>query len=156
MRMFRLRAIRPVFRCVLTAGALAWLLVACASPAAEEAEARPTPTPLTAAFKQATSVIDVEAAHEVQAQATKTAAETANVASGQQIYGKLCAQCHGENLAGTDQGGALTGYALTRAELERLLRTGGGLGNDHLFGTARVSGTGIDALHAFITASAQP
>ena len=156
--MFRLRAIRPIFRCVLTASALAWLLVACASPAAEEAEARPTPTPLTAAFKQATSVIDVEAAHEVQAQATKTAAETANVnvASGQQIYGKLCAQCHGENLAGTDQGGALTGYALTRAELERLLRTGGGLGNDHLFGTARVSGTGIDALHAFITASAQP
>lgn len=142
---------------VLAAGVFCLHLMACTAAAPDTAaEVLPTPTILTASFDQATSVIDVEAAHEAQAQATLTAASTENIALGERIYGNLCAQCHGDSLQGTDQGSALTDFALTAADLEVLLRTGGGLGNQHLFGTSKVSSTGISALFQYLEAAARP
>lgn len=62
-----------------------------------------------------------------------------------------CASCHGaagEGVAG--QAGAIAGTTLSESDFADILRTGGGLGNSHIFGTSAVSRSGMGALYAYV------
>lgn len=138
--------------------ALVAVLAACGASSNSEpaAPAPPTPTPLIADFRQPTTVIDPEAAREAQAAAQEPTADSAALDTGQRLYANLCAECHGPALEGTDQAGALTALEMTAGELAVFLRTGGGLGNFHLFGTGKVSNPGIESLFTYLESMQSP
>jgi mono/diheme cytochrome c family protein len=123
---------------------------------------RPTSTPLPR-FEQVHT--PTEPAVIATAVATATARSSQNtvaldptaIARGQDNWRRLeCASCHGEN----GEGGAgsigdreappLTGLTLTEDEFIDWLRTGGTLGNDHLFSTDRLSDRGGRNLYQFV------
>ena len=84
--------------------------------------------------------------------AAAPAANAADLERGARSYAKnKCADCHGaqgEGVAG--KGKAIAGATLSAAEFERVLRTGGGLGNSHIFGPSAISPTGMGALYAYV------
>lgn len=87
------------------------------------------------------------------AQTTQTTSATAaDLTRGEAAYTKnKCGDCHGVNGEGvTDKGGALAGMTLSLAEFDAVLRTGGGLGNTHIFGRSAVSPSGMEALYAYV------
>ncbi len=128
----------------------------------EEPTPRPTSTPLPR-FEQVQP--PTEPAAIATAVATATARSSQNtaaldptaIARGQDNWTRLeCASCHGEN----GEGGAgsigdreappLTDLTLTEDEFIDWLRTGGTLGNDHLFSTDRLSDRGGRNLYQFV------
>ena len=131
---------------------MGWLAVSCtAQGPTMSREALPTPTILTASFTAVAGDLNQESIKEAQSTPETAAVEDeVDLELGQRIYGNLCAQCHGQDLQGTDQGGALTALEMTPEDFTVLLRTGGGIGNQHLFGTTRVSQTGIKALLGYL------
>lgn len=132
--------------------AVSWLAAACTGTETRaEIEVLPTPTMLIASFTPVAGQMDTESIQ--QAQATPAATEV-DLELGRRVYGNLCAQCHGADLQGTDEGGALAALDMSRDEFTVLLRTGGGLGNQHLFGTTKVSETGIAALFGYLQSMA--
>lgn len=82
------------------------------------------------------------------------AALTAEQARGQELYTtRKCAECHGANAEGVpDKGSALAGTTLTEQEFTDLLRTGGDIGPDHLFGPMTISPSGVTAIHVWLQA----
>lgn len=82
------------------------------------------------------------------------AALTAEQARGQELYAtRKCAGCHGDGAEGVpDKGSALAGTTLTEQEFTDLLRTGGDIGSDHLFGPMTISPSGVTAIHAWLQA----
>lgn len=46
-----------------------------------------------------------------------------DVATGELIYTNRCAECHGEDAAGTDQASSLVGLTLSEDDFEDLIRT---------------------------------
>lgn len=82
------------------------------------------------------------------------AALTAEQARGQELYlTRKCAECHGDNAEGVpDKGSALAGTTLSEQEFTDLLRTGGDVGPDHLFGPMTISPSGVTAIHAWLQA----
>lgn len=82
---------------------------------------------------------------------TQTAAAAPDLARGEASYIKnKCGDCHGAAGEGVaDKGGAITELSLTLAEFDTLLRTGGGLGNTHIFGRSAVSPSGMESLYAY-------
>jgi len=73
-----------------------------------------------------------------------------DLALGERVYGNHCAECHGPEGQGGDAA-PLTQFTLEFAAFENLLRTGGELGPEHLFGPQKVSPGGLDGLHAYLT-----
>lgn len=64
-----------------------------------------------------------------------------------------CGDCHGASGEGVaDKGNAIAGTALSFADFENVLRTGGGLGNDHIFGRSAISPGGMTALYEYVLA----
>lgn len=61
-----------------------------------------------------------------------------------------CATCHGEQGEGTDDGSALVGYSAPEAEFVDFMRTGGELGNDHLYSSSTLSNSGISNLYQYL------
>ena len=133
-----------------------WLVASCTgTESGSEIEVLPTPTILIASFTPVAGQIDEEGIKQAQSTPAATAADTeVDLELGQRVYGNLCAQCHGADLQGTDEGGALTALDMPRDEFTVLLRTGGGLGNSHLFGTTKISETGIEALFGYLKSMA--
>lgn len=88
-------------------------------------------------------------------QTTSTAAP--DLARGETAYTKnKCGDCHGAKGEGVaDKGNAITDSTLSLEEFDALLRTGGGLGNSHIFGRSAVSPTGMEALHAYVQSLGQ-
>ncbi len=82
---------------------------------------------------------------------TQTAAAAPDLARGEASYVKnKCGDCHGAAGEGVaDKGGAITEMSLTLAEFDTLLRTGGGLGNTHIFGRSAVSPSGMESLYGY-------
>ena len=78
-------------------------------------------------------------------------ASEADIAAGEFVYGNRCAECHGEGAAGTDQAASLVGLTLSEDAFEDLIRTGGELGPDHLFGSTKISPDGLSAVYAYLT-----
>ncbi len=73
-----------------------------------------------------------------------------DLALGERVYTNRCADCHGANAEG-DSAPALAGLSLAEDEFVDLLRTGGDIGSEHLFGTRAVSENGIAAMYAYLT-----
>jgi mono/diheme cytochrome c family protein len=104
-----------------------------------------------------TSTTGLTATAEVTASAatTTTASATADPATlerGARAYERNgCAECHGaagEGVAG--QAAAIAGTTLSEVEFTDVLRTGGGLGNSHIFGPSDISPGGMSALYAYV------
>ena len=74
-----------------------------------------------------------------------------DLATGELIFNNRCAECHGEDAAGTDQASSLVGLSLSEDDFEDLIRTGGELGPEHLFGSTKVSPDGLSAVFAYLT-----
>ena len=120
------------------------------SPAASDSSA--VPTMPAARFDQPTPVTDLKDASEADQQEDEEQdEETPDIATGEFIYGNRCAECHGEGAAGTDQASSLVGLTLSEDEFEDLIRTGGELGPDHLFGSTKISPDGLSAVYAYLT-----
>ena len=77
--------------------------------------------------------------------------EEPDIAAGEFVYGNRCVECHGEGAAGTEQATSLVGLTLSEDEFEDLVRTGGELGPDHLFGSTKISPDGLSAVYAYLT-----
>jgi len=89
---------------------------------------------------------------------TETAGITAvDLSRGESAYTKNnCGDCHGPNGEGVaDKGGAVAGTTLSLEEFDAILRTGGGLGNTHIFGRSAVSPSGMEALYAYVQSLGQ-
>ena len=89
--------------------------------------------------------------------ATSTVAAGGNTPDPQRIeagkgrYEALqCGSCHGDKGQGTDKGSALAGTKLTQEQFIDWLRTGGKLGNAHLYSTNRLSETGGQNLYLYV------
>ncbi len=110
------------------------------------------PTMPAARFDQPTPVTDMEEASEADRQEDEAAAaEEPDIATGEFVYGNRCQECHGEGATGTEQGASLIGLTLGEDDFEDLIRTGGELGPDHLFGSTRISPEGLKAVYAYLT-----
>jgi mono/diheme cytochrome c family protein len=79
---------------------------------------------------------------------------TAEQARGQELYAtRKCGDCHGANAEGVpDKGSAVAGTPLALEEFTDLLRTGGEIGPDHLYGPMTISPSGVSAIHAWLQA----
>lgn len=150
--------LHPVFALLLI---FTVLLAACA-PASNEPASTPLPsvTPLpTFAFVQPTeppSVVTVGAATATSVAAVNEALDPVKVERGKGRYEVLeCGTCHGMNGEGTENGSALAGTALSEEAFIDWLRTGGTLGNDHLYSTDRLSDSGGRNLYIYILSLSQ-
>ena len=91
-------------------------------------------------------------------QTTQTTAATApDLSRGEAAYTKnKCGDCHGAQGEGVaDKGNAIAGTAISLEEFDAVLRTGGGLGNSHIFGRSAVSPSGMEALYAYVQSLGQ-
>lgn len=100
-------------------------------------------------------------------QSTETTATTQTVQTvsaaapdltrGEAAYTKnKCGDCHGAEGEGVaDKGNSLVGMTLTLEAFDAVLRTGGGLGNTHIFGRSAVSPSGMEALYAYVQSLGQ-
>jgi len=90
---------------------------------------------------------------QVVSQSQTAAASADDLARGNRSYVKnKCADCHGakgEVVAGKTTK-AIGGTTLAADQFDQFLRTGGGLGNDHIFGPATISPGGMAALYAYV------
>src|SRR5690606_8344733 len=101
---------------------------------------RVVPTMPAARFAMPTTMITVAPSTAVTetAEATATpepqAGPTVDLARGERLYNdRGCAECHGPAGEGVEgQGAAIAGTPLSEDEFTDLLRTGGGIGPDHL------------------------
>jgi mono/diheme cytochrome c family protein len=86
-----------------------------------------------------------------------TAAASPDLSRGEAAYTKnKCGDCHGAKGEGVaDKGNAIAGATLSLEEFDAVLRTGGGLGNDHIFGRSAVSPSGMEALYAYVQSLGQ-
>ena len=110
------------------------------------------PTMPAARFDQPTPVTDLKDASEADKQEDEEDEEEApDIATGELVYRNRCAECHGEGASGTDQASSLAGLTLSEDEFEDLIRTGGELGPDHLFGSTKISPDGLSAVYAYLT-----
>ena len=130
------------------------LLFACGQ--SQPSSAEPTKdllavTPLTThVFKQPTTIIKETDTEKVET--PEPEAPAADLSRGERSYtSKQCGDCHGAKGEGVEgKGKALAGISLTEEEFTDILRTGGGLGNSHLYGTQAISPSGMEALYAFV------
>lgn len=83
---------------------------------------------------------------------TASASSDADLQRGEAAYTKnKCGDCHGAQGEGvTDKGGPVAGTTISFEEFDKVLRTGGGLGNTHIFGRSAVSPSGMEALYAYV------
>ena len=110
---------------------------------------RVVPTMPSAQFAQPTTMIDATKVAETAA--TPEPEQAVDLEFGGQIYGRQCADCHGETLEGAaGKAEPIAVYELDKGALTDLLRTGGGYGPEHLFGLDKVSPEGITALQAYM------
>ncbi len=146
---------------ILFALVLLTLITACSPQAAG-----PTSTPAatntayafpTFAFSQPTEAPQVATAAAGTAAARQTseaqtvALDPVAVERGKDRWDVLeCASCHGENGVGSDDAPALAGTTLTEREFVDFLRTGGTIGNDHLYQTNRLSTGGVANLYQYV------
>lgn len=117
-------------------------------PAASDRNIVPTMPP--ARFDQPTPVTDMEEASKADQEQDEGELQP-DLATGELIFNNRCAECHGEGAAGTDQASSLVGLSLSENDFEDLIRTGGELGPDHLFGSTKVSPDGLSAVFAYLT-----
>lgn len=136
-----------------------FLLAACGGSATptdstENTASEPTvaPTMPSANFAAVSQSAGVITETIIVSETERAAASSADLERGAAAYTKnKCGDCHGANGEGVaDKGSAIAGTPLALADFETVLRTGGGLGNDHIFGRSAISPSGMAALHAYV------
>jgi mono/diheme cytochrome c family protein len=135
-------------------GVMILIVTACGSKGASTPtteQATPTLFP-TYNFEQPTAVpFAITAAATAPADTSAQALDPEKVAAGKGRYEALnCGSCHGADAKGTDKGKALVPNKLTEDQFIDFLRTGGKLGNNHLYSTNRLSDTGGKNLYLYI------
>jgi mono/diheme cytochrome c family protein len=144
---------RYVIPCYITFLSLLVLALTSCRPGAATGSASATVTPFpTFGYVQRTEAPVVVTAGLETATASGTLALDADkVAQGKSRYEALaCGDCHGDKAQGTAKGSALAGSKLTEDQFIDFLRTGGKLGNAHLYSTNRLSDTGGKNLYLYI------
>lgn len=131
------------------------VLAGCGGAATDAPTPLPTFTPIpTFQFVPPTAIPAIAtaaAATAVAPTAQTTELDPQMVERGRDRYVVLeCGSCHGENGEGTENGSALAGTTLSEDDFITFLRTGGGLGNDHLYSTDRLSERGGRNLYAYV------
>ncbi len=127
-----------------------------ASTASGDAQAIPTPTQPVGNFQAVgeQSILTDTASLTSTTQTTASSSTSSSTASdlGQRSYAKnKCNECHGEKGEGVaDKGKAIAGTSLSAESFDNVLRTGGGLGNSHIYGRSAISPTGMEALYAYV------
>src|SRR5262245_58992519 len=144
--------IMPKFH-IFIAALLVIVLSSCGAGAGPSPTPAATPTPFpTYSFVQKTeaqSIVTISA--ETATAGVKTALDPDKVALGKGRYDALqCGDCHGDHGQGTDKAPALVGTKLTQDQFIDFLRSGGKLGNDHLYSTNRLSDEGGKNLYLYI------
>lgn len=138
---------------ILTSGSLvilALVLAACGGAAAPTSTvALPTPTLIpTYQFVMPTAPPQLATA---AATIVPAALDTQAVERGRGRYEALeCGTCHGEQGEGTDDGSALTAFALSEEDFISFMRSGGDLGSEHQYSTNRLSDTGGRNLYQYL------
>ena len=122
------------------------------APAAQEQqEGGGVPTMPAAQFAAVEAEVDLTKVAETAEEATTEPDDEADLTLGASAYERLCVECHGTAGEGVaDKGEAITGVDIDIPALVDLLRTGGGYGNEHIFGPAKISDDGIASLFAFM------
>ena len=102
-------------------------------------------------WEQPTTMIQTKATS-AAATSTPASADAKMIERGKRLYEKKgCGGCHGASGEGiSDKGAKLAGTSLTAAEFEDILRTGGKVGNEHIFGISAISPSGIEAVYTFL------
>lgn len=139
--------------CTFLAFVLILTLSACGGSAAAPTAPQATLTPFpTYSFTQPTEApVVLTIAAETRTAGSTQALDPEKVALGKGRYEALaCASCHGADAKGTDKGKALVPNKLTEDQFIGFLRTGGTLGNAHLFSTNRLSDAGGKNLYLYI------
>ncbi len=148
--------------------AVAVLLIvvsACASKPAATDVPKPTDTVVPTYVYQAPTEPPVFASLNKTAQPTEQVASSTEAAAtvdpelitrGQGRYVALaCGSCHGDKGEGTDKGSALVPLKGSEADFIKVLQTGGGMGNSHLFAGNKLSETGAHNLYLYVVSLAQ-
>ncbi len=121
-----------------------------ATEAPKESGGKIEPTRPVAKFAAPTSMIDATKVAQTESDATPEPKEPDMVYGGV-LYTKLCIECHGSALAGVEgKAEPIASYNLDEAGLNDLLRTGGGFGNDHIFGLDKISPEAVFDLQAYL------
>ncbi len=140
--------------------------VACASGSSgsggsagsTSAQPRVVPTMPSAKFTAVSAQQGSAITATVSSEVAATATTAVDLSRGTTVYTNRCAACHGPQGQGVaDKGGALQGKIASLSEFDTLLRTGGQgrLGPTHLFGPSAISGSGLEALYAYVQTLAQ-
>lgn len=129
-------------------------LVGCGGGASNAPTPLPTSTPIPT-FQYVAPTVDPALATAAAARQGGTeeagALDPVIVQRGRDAYVRLeCGSCHGENGEGTEAGSALAGTTLSEDDFITYLRTGGDVGNDHLFASNRLSDSGGRNLYAYV------
>ena len=152
MMLHRTDKLRVLATLVCLALPLAFILAACGA-ANSTATPLPTVTPFpTYGYIPPTEAPAVVTVGEATATAgSSQALDPQAIEAGKGRYVALqCGSCHGDNAKGTDKGPVLVGTKLTQDEFVNVLRTGGKLGNAHLYSTNRLSDAGGKNLYVYI------
>lgn len=118
-------------------------------------QALPTPTAMSGSFKavgEQTIITKTAEITETSQTSDSVAAAGVDLSVGQRAYEKnKCGDCHGAKGEGVaDKGKAVAGTTLSFEDFDKFLRTGGGQGNDHIFGRSAVSPKGMESLYAYV------
>ena len=132
--------------------ALSFVLSACGGggpPTARPATLTPFPTYNFVQPTEAPIVLTVAA--ETPTVSGAQALDPEKVSLGKGRYEALdCGSCHGADAKGTSKGKALIPTKLTEDQFVSFLRSGGTVGNSHLFSTNRLSDSGGKNLYLYI------
>lgn len=128
------------------------------SSGGDSSQAIPTPTQIVVssgfqAVGELTVITETKGITETNAVTTEsTASANVDLSVGERAYTKnKCGDCHGAKGEGVaDKGKAVAGTTLSFEDFDKVLRTGGGLGNTHIFGRSAVSPSGMEALYAYV------
>lgn len=126
-------------------------LSACrpAQPATPQATPTAFPTYGFVPPTEAPSIVTIAA--ETATAVSTQALDPDKVALGKSRYVALeCGSCHGDQGQGTAKGSVLAGTKMTEDEFISFLRSGGKLGNDHLYSTNRLSDAGGKNLYLYV------
>jgi len=132
-------------------GLLTLLLAACGGKDASAPTAAPRAVTAFPTYEFVPPTSALIAATAATLPTVSNARDPEKVALGLGRYEALaCGGCHGVDAKGTPKGKSLVPTALTEAQFVDFLRTGGKLGNDHLYSSNRLSDTGIKNLYLYI------
>src|SRR5262249_14452655 len=135
-----------------TVTVLALALVACGaggSPTASQPTVTPFPTYQYIPPTEAPIIVTIGVM--TATAGSKLVLDPDTIALGKSRYEALdCGSCHGVDGKGTDNGPALAGTKLSEDDFINMLRSGGKLGNKHLFSTDRLSESGGKNLYVYI------